>query len=125
MNENTDNVEYVETPQETTTKEYEIDEHVIVQDILTLEEIKEFTKENPLIDGYRFAHIAPSVITKDVLADIKYHKIKFGKSLQHWINKISETGVTLPTGYRDWETDRKSTRLNSSHSGESRMQSSA
>ena len=28
-------------------------------------------------------------------------------------------------GYRDWETDRKSTRLNSSHSGESRMPSSA
>ena len=32
----------------------------------------------------------------------------------------------LCTGpYRDWETDRKSTRLNSSHSGESRMPSSA
>ena len=29
------------------------------------------------------------------------------------------------TEYRDWETDRKSTRLNSSHSGESRMPSSA
>ena len=27
--------------------------------------------------------------------------------------------------YRDWETDRKSTRLNSSHSGESRMPASA
>ena len=27
--------------------------------------------------------------------------------------------------YRDWETDRKSTRLNYSHSGESRMPSSA
>ena len=31
----------------------------------------------------------------------------------------------LGVGYRDWETDRKSTRLNSSHSGESRMPSSA
>ena len=29
------------------------------------------------------------------------------------------------SAYRDWETDRKSTRLNSSHSGESRMPSSA
>ena len=29
------------------------------------------------------------------------------------------------TVYRDWETDRKSTRLNSSHSGEARMPSSA
>ena len=27
--------------------------------------------------------------------------------------------------YRDWETDRKSTRLNSSHSAKSRMPSSA
>ena len=27
--------------------------------------------------------------------------------------------------YRDWETDRKSTRLNSSHSGEARMPASA
>ena len=31
----------------------------------------------------------------------------------------------LQTGYRDWETDRKSTRLNSSHSAKSRMPSSA
>ena len=31
----------------------------------------------------------------------------------------------LTEGYRDWETDRKSTRLNSSHSGEARMPSSA
>ena len=31
--------------------------------------------------------------------------------------------ITLP--YRDWETDRKSTRLNSSHSAKSRMPSSA
>ena len=29
------------------------------------------------------------------------------------------------TNYRDWETDRKSTRLNSSHSAKSRMPSSA
>ena len=32
---------------------------------------------------------------------------------------------TLATSYRDWETDRKSTRLNSSHSAKSRMPSSA
>ena len=29
------------------------------------------------------------------------------------------------SGYRDWETDRKSTSLNSSHSAKSRMPSSA
>ena len=32
---------------------------------------------------------------------------------------------TIYTAYRDWETDRKSTRLNSSHSAKSRMPSSA
>ena len=40
-----------------------------------------------------------------------------------------EVNISCPNikacGYRDWETDRKSTRLNSSHSGESRMPSSA
>ena len=34
-------------------------------------------------------------------------------------------GTTNPMGYRDWETDRKSTRLNSSHEFVSRMPSSA
>ena len=33
--------------------------------------------------------------------------------------------VSTPMLYRDWETDRKSTRLNSSHSAKSRMPSSA
>ena len=32
---------------------------------------------------------------------------------------------SITEGYRDWETDRKSTRLNSSHSAKSRMPSSA
>ena len=35
------------------------------------------------------------------------------------------TWVMLALLYRDWETDRKSTRLNSSHSAKSRMPSSA
>ena len=34
-------------------------------------------------------------------------------------------GFNLVAFYRDWETDRKSTRLNSSHSAKSRMPSSA
>ena len=34
-------------------------------------------------------------------------------------------GGCASTRYRDWETDRKSTRLNSSHSAKSRMPSSA
>ena len=38
---------------------------------------------------------------------------------------LDEAISSLRGLYRDWETDRKSTRLNSSHSGESRMPSSA
>ena len=41
---------------------------------------------------------------------------KYYRELPNTINDI---------GYRDWETDRKSTRLNSSHSAKSRMPSSA
>ena len=51
-------------------------------------------------------------------------KVYYGLSLQ----MTDETAGTLKKeyeAYRDWETDRKSTRLNSSHSGESRMPSSA
>ena len=37
---------------------------------------------------------------------------------------LLEDSTEIGPDYRDWETDRKSTRLNSSHSGESRMPSS-
>ena len=40
-------------------------------------------------------------------------------------NEISTTDADFLTTYRDWETDRKSTRLNSSHITRSRMPSSA
>ena len=47
-------------------------------------------------------------------------------SKNYYGNYKSETCYFPIDGqYRDWETDRKSTRLNSSHSGESRMPSSA
>ena len=39
--------------------------------------------------------------------------------------KMGKTKVIAETAYRDWETDRKSTRLNSSHRSLSRMPSSA
>ena len=41
------------------------------------------------------------------------------------IPKVEFLDNNTVCAYRDWETDRKSTRLNSSHSGESRMPSSA
>ena len=47
-----------------------------------------------------------------------------------WFNVALRNALKTKTGqqlrpYRDWETDRKSTRLNSSHSAKSRMPSSA
>ena len=39
------------------------------------------------------------------------------------VNKLTDKYIGV--AYRDWETDRKSTRLNSSHSAKSRMPSSA
>ena len=44
------------------------------------------------------------------------------KALDTYAARLVEKGFAL---YRDWETDRKSTRLNSSHSRASRMPSSA
>ena len=40
-------------------------------------------------------------------------------------NTLKEMAKNTGIKYRDWETDRKSTRLNSSHSAKSRMPSSA
>ena len=73
---------------------------------------------------------------EDILVVWKLDRL--GRNLKHLINTIDDLnkrnigfkvlsgqGVNIDTTYRDWETDRKSTRLNSSHSGESRMPSSA
>ena len=46
-----------------------------------------------------------------------------GKKLAEAIK--NKQPIHISTAYRDWETDRKSTRLNSSHSAKSRMPSSA
>ena len=62
-----------------------------------------------------------------------------GGTYKYWLASVDTDGyessaVSITTevsqppdmgGYRDWETDRKSTRLNSSHSAKSRMPSSA
>ena len=51
----------------------------------------------------------------------------FAKFVYHFLAKsiISDNVKLVLETYRDWETDRKSTRLNSSHSGDARMPSSA
>ena len=50
---------------------------------------------------------------------------KFLKRLRKRQTKIEKINNLPPPNYRDWETDRKSTRLNSSHRSLSRMPSSA
>ena len=50
--------------------------------------------------------------------------------IESWLEAVKEDGrvhgkVITKGWYRDWETDRKSTRLNSSHEFVSRMPSSA
>ena len=55
-------------------------------------------------------------------ADIKKYDGKVSPQVQRMVYEVL---LEKYVGYRDWETDRKSTRLNSSHSGESRMPSSA
>ena len=64
--------------------------------------------------------------TKDTLFGIcsvskTFTAVAVMKLVDRGMVSLDEPVVT----YRDWETDRKSTRLNSSHSGESRMPSSA
>ena len=46
-------------------------------------------------------------------------------SIPSIITRYLDDPITSAATYRDWETDRKSTRLNSSHSAKSRMPSSA
>ena len=64
--------------------------------------------------------IADALATARKAAEAKIRGLMF-TIIMHNAGRID----TITSNYRDWETDRKSTRLNSSHSGESRMPSSA
>ena len=55
-------------------------------------------------------------------------QVRFGLEVDYFPDKEEEIRQIIsyfPYDYRDWETDRKSTRLNSSHITRSRMPSSA
>ena len=51
--------------------------------------------------------------------------INMVSELTLWLWNMNDYDSREVEKYRDWETDRKSTRLNSSHSAKSRMPSSA
>ena len=50
---------------------------------------------------------------------------KLGRNAKGVSQRLYRYEGEIRYGYRDWETDRKSTRLNSSHSAKYRMPSSA
>ena len=56
---------------------------------------------------------------------IRELKEAIGEVLEREVEVLAKGCVSDYEEYRDWETDRKSTRLNSSHSAKSRMPSSA
>ena len=62
-------------------------------------------------------------VTKEGNVDIK--KQAAAASIFVSSTEFSSFKAKIVPAYRDWETDRKSTRLNSSHSAKSRMPSSA
>ena len=121
----------------------EIDEDVIAQESVALEEklaaerLRNLKSINSTIPG---TSKIPTINTTGMVED----SMPTMKSISTFDSKLPSSGVDLtkrtdttsngdpavtdtPTGsgYRDWETDRKSTRLNSSHSAKSRMPSSA
>ena len=80
----------------------------------------------------------PITMDKDINQDAstwrdnKYISIDEGTHVTVYIAHYTEQStdvegktINMMRAYRDWETDRKSTRLNSSHSAKSRMPSSA
>ena len=69
-------------------------------------------------------NIDPVDIEQDLMTDLESMTMEKAKRrlINNMIQGASKKGHYM---YRDWETDRKSTRLNSSHSAKSRMPSSA
>ena len=59
------------------------------------------------------------------ISEVKFKSQEWLPLSDAFQDAISLPGVPLGHQYRDWETDRKSTRLNSSHEIPSRMPSSA
>ena len=59
------------------------------------------------------------------IANDKYDEALAAKNVKNAAQNTLNSATSIKACYRDWETDRKSTRLNSSHLKLSRMPSSA
>ena len=80
----------------------------------------------PYVEGEAFMDLQTisTAINKQIPKEPR--KTKIDKVTNYWCPKCGGyIGNGYDMRYRDWETDRKSTRLNSSHSAKSRMPSSA
>ena len=78
------------------------------------------------LHGYDILCIPEEYMTDQETFYAPYFKKK-QTQMSTLINNVLNIAYSLKynADYRDWETDRKSTRLNSSHSAKSRMPSSA
>ena len=101
------------------------------------------TERGVIMDGDKTEHLLEAIPVMGCYCDIiavrsfarfesrkdDYEEVILNQFIQYSGRPVvfmeSATVHPLHEAYRDWETDRKSTRLNSSHSGESRMPSSA
>ena len=88
-----------------------------------------------LLDGNSSRSVLDDWLERNIQSDLKVRRAKmpghvvietgdvlFARNVLIWNPSCK---VNIKKLYRDWETDRKSTRLNSSHSAKSRMPSSA
>ena len=85
------------------------------------------TKSNSKAEDIRFIRLNNGEDIVAEVLDVSNGKIVINNPLKILYTPSLNTGylsISLMQ-YRDWETDRKSTRLNSSHSRASRMPSSA
>ena len=73
-----------------------------------------------LVSPRIYIHLAVAFLPTGILGFLAYSTIK-----TYLFNALTVSISLILGGYRDWETDRKSTRLNSSHLKLSRMPSSA
>ena len=90
------------------------------------QEVSSFTKDKNIM-VWKNGDEDPSKISgTNFIASMRQLFVE-GVNAFQLVDYFSKTApvVADPSGYRDWETDRKSTRLNSSHSAKSRMPSSA
>ena len=80
---------------------------------------------DPLIAWFRGRGISESVVRAEGIAVIEAYLAELEERVPCIAFPYWKRGDVVNVHYRDWETDRKSTRLNSSHEIPSRMPSSA